>query len=271
MTQNIASPITLLFEPEADDPISIQILVEGRIGKRNRLFLLDTGSAKSAVVADKDLIQLVSQGSETSSGTFGSPRQEDLIIVPEFEIGSIQKKLFPLVRLSHHEGAKNLLGMDILQFHACHFCFSKKKLWIDPPCPIIDEQPLLNLDLDARAHPYIDVDLGCGRLSAVWDSGAGMTLVDLEIIADHPGLFEEVGESVGTDATGVRRVTPVFRMGNVWIGEFFFQSHKVVGVDLTRVNAGIERPMDMILGSNLILQADWWFDFPNKKWSITSR
>ena len=71
------------------------------------------------------------------------------------------------------------------------------------------------MQLDAKAHPYVPVDFGPVQGSAVWDSGASLTVVDKGFIARHPAFFEPAGESTGTDATGTRVTTPMFTMAAV--------------------------------------------------------
>jgi hypothetical protein len=39
---------------------------------------------------------------------------------------------------------------------------------------------------------------------------------------------------------------------------------------LSAANATLERPMDLILGYPTWSQADWLFDFPSRKWALTS-
>jgi len=42
-------------------------------------------------------------------------------------------------------------------------------------------------------------------------------------------------------------------------------------VDLSRANATLDLPMDLILGYTTLRQANWLFDFPAKRWAITRR
>lgn len=262
--------IPLIIQPEADDPELLQVFIEGLIEGQPYRFLLDTGAARSAVVGDSLLINYTSRGSVESSGSFGRSTQEEWISVPGLSIGPIQRKPFSLVRLPSRDGAKNLLGMDFLRHYALHFCFSDALLIVNPQVELRQDSPFIDLYLDKGAHPYVDVALNSSQLSAVWDSGAGMTVVDLAVISKHPELFTQVGESKGMDSTGASQMTPVLEMAKVTIGGCVFESHKVVGVDLSAVNATLDRPMDMILGCNLLQRADWLFDFPNHRWKITA-
>ena len=102
-----------------------------------------------------------------------------------------------------------------------------------------DNQTLI---LDDRFHPYVEVYCGEHKASAVWDTGAGITVVDIAFIADHPDLFQEAGASTGTDATGLQVETPMFMMAASMIGMTAFPACKVAGVDLSRLNASISIP-----------------------------
>lgn len=76
--------------------------------------------------------------------------------------------------------------------------------------------------------------------------------------------------SVGTDGQGTRAETPLLLMAESVIGHRSFGRHKAVAVDLSAVNRTLDDPMDLILGYPTIRQADWLFDFPAGRWTLTS-
>lgn len=84
-------------------------------------------------------------------------------------------------------------------------------------------------------------------------------------------MFDEAGTSLGTDGNGVHVEMPTFLMAEVEIGGELFARHKVAVVDLSQANATLDRPMDLILGYTTLNQANWLFDFPAKRWSVTRR
>jgi hypothetical protein len=43
----------------------------------------------------------------------------------------------------------------------------------------------------------------------------------------------------------------------------------VAGVDLSAINARIDRPMDAIIGYRTYARANWWMDFPARRWATT--
>ncbi|MBZ0289725.1 MAG: hypothetical protein K8I30_19030, partial [Anaerolineae bacterium] len=99
----------------------------------------------------------------------------------------------------------------------------------------------------------------------------GITVVDMAFVQKHPDYFQESGQSSGTDSAGTTVQTPMFIMAETTIGTQRFTPHKVAGVDLSPVNATLDRPMNLILGYSTLRQANWIFDFPGKRWAISKR
>jgi hypothetical protein len=158
--------------------------------------------------------------------------------------------------------------MDLLKDFCCHFCFSENRVSIDLKYDVEGGGALQELFLDKKFHPYVDVRFGGSTARAVWDTGAGMTIVDSAFMNEHPNLFQAGGRSTGTDSTGARLETPMFMMAATSIGDRSFPPQRIAAVDLSHVNSTIEVPMDLILGYSTLRQANWWFDFPRRKWAI---
>jgi hypothetical protein len=164
---------------------------------------------------------------------------------------------------------RNLLGMDLLKTFQCHFLFDEARVLLGTGEEAPTGAQLLPLTLGSKSHPYLDVQWETATASAVWDSGAGITVVDAALIARYPALFSSAGQSTGTDATGARQETPMYRMVGPTIGGVRFPALRVAAVDLAPVNARIDIPMDLVLGYNALRHAHWWFDFPGRHWAIT--
>jgi hypothetical protein len=58
-------------------------------------------------------------------------------------------------------------------------------------------------------------------------------------------------------------------MAGPMIGGTVFARHKVAMVDLSQPNAGLEQPMDLILGYTTLRRANWLLDFPARRWTLT--
>ncbi len=260
--------LKLIIVPDDDDPDAAGVFVDGHIGGRPYRFLLDTGAARTHVIFDDYTATLSAHAKDESSGVFAKS-SDDLIVVPELSVGPISRQDFEVVRLP--EGAPerdSLIGMDLLKDFCCHFRFDEARVEIDSQDSFAGTA-FHTLRLDQRFHPYIDVQPGRAMANAVWDTGASLTVVDANFIAQHPDSFEPAGQSTGTDSTGFQMETPMFRMAPAVIGGRSFPAQRVASVDLGRVNATLDLPMDLILGYNTLSKAQWCFDFPRQRWAIT--
>ena len=259
----------LQIKPDDQDPMAAEVLVQGSVGNRTYIFLLDTGAAKSCLLFDDYTAAFESEGQEESSGLFSGDRY-DLIEVPSVKLGPIERKPFTMHRQPQDSRAKhNLIGMDLLKDHRCHFLFSQSTLIIDPAVSPISRKAIRPLTMDNRFHPYLELMLGEARGSATWDTGAGVTVVDTSLIDQHPGNFQELDPSQGTDSTGETRETPMFRMHGLQLSGQPFPPHAVAAVDLSHINRNIDIAMDMILGYTSLRLADWYFDFLGHQWAVT--
>lgn len=165
-------------------------------------------------------------------------------------------------------GARNLLGLDVLRRHSCLLDVDRKLLTLDAQPDPVTFGSLMPLYLDDVGHAYIDVIIGGDSMSAVWDTGAGITVVDCTLVERHPDLFEKVAPTDGTDAAGNSQQTLTYRMAPVTIGGVSLAEQKVAAVDLSAANATLDRPMDVILGYPALRQAIWFIDFPRRRWAL---
>ncbi len=263
------SEIPLILVPDADDPDGAELHVDGAIGNEAYRFLFDTGAAKTSVHTDDYLAGFAAIDTHRSSGVF-APSSEDLITVPSITVGAISKRDFTLVRSSAQSGRPiSLIGMDLLKDYRLHFVFDQKRVLVDED--VQPDYPLQTLTMDQRFHPYVEVQFDGAAGQAVWDTGASITIVDLTFAQNHPALFEEIGQSMGTDSTGAQMQTPLVRVAVSQIGGCEFAAHKAAVVDLSAANAALAIPMNLIIGYPLYHQANWYFDFPHRKWAISKK
>lgn len=265
------SEFNLIIQQDDEDVEAAQVFVDGTIGGNKYRFLLDTGAATTSVVFDDYTSTFNSIEKNNSSGVFAKSTN-DLITVPSIEIGPISKKNFTVVRLAENKpDVGSLIGMDVLKDFCCQFFFNENRVSVHSNSDFGAGYTFQALILDDKFHPYIDIQFGTFKGKAVWDTGAGITIVDLSFIKKYPAFFKEVGQSTGTDSTGSKMETSMFIMAATIIGHSAFPPHKVAGVDLSHVNSTIEVPMDLILGYSTLSKANWLFDFPGKKWAISKR
>jgi hypothetical protein len=266
--------INMVILPDPDEPEAAEVYVDGQIDRRPYRFLLDTGAARTSVVADDYLSGLEVVGQHGSSGVFAATH-DDLITVPDITLGVITHHNLVVTRARSVEGGRGtLLGMDILRHHRLHFLFDQAIMRVDEADDVPPDTVLHPLTFDTKFHPYIEVAFACNGASAqsarvVWDTGASLTVVDLAFINQHPEFFTADGHSTGRDATGAEVETPMYILSCMQPGGITFPSHRVASVDLSGVNAMIELPMDMIMGYSTYRYARWLFDFPRGRWALT--
>src|ERR1035437_184592 len=110
--------IPLIVEPDSDDPECAEVMVDGSIAGRPYRFVLDTGAARTHVVADDFTTTLAKCGQHNSSGVF-AVGSNPLVPLPELVVGpmagsSVDAVLVDAVLVDATQpGAQNLLGMDV--------------------------------------------------------------------------------------------------------------------------------------------------------------
>jgi hypothetical protein len=257
--------VPLIIEPDPDDADFATVSVDAVLAGRPYRLLLDTGAARTQLNADEYTSALRPVGEDASSACFGDRVTEPVVTITDLAIGPLRLATLEVTRSDH--GLGQMLGMDILRQYCCHFRLEAGVLGLDAP-------PGINaghkLSLGPRGHVYVEVHWPGVSGRACWDTGASATVVDRDFWLSHPQLFEQVGVTVGTDANGDQAETPLLLMAGPVIGQRAFLRHKAVAVDLSEVNGTLEYPMDLILGYPTIRQADWLFDFPADRWTMTS-
>lgn len=246
------------------------VMVEATIAGRPYRLTLDTGAARTQLTADEYTSALRPVGEDASSGTFGGRVTRPLVTIADLVVGPLRIAALDVTRsgrtLDQAPGT-GILGMDVLGRYCCHFRLAAGVVDLGLPP---GTRPDNTLTPGPRGHVYLDAHWPGVSAWTCWDTGAGATVVDRAFWLSHPELFEQVGVSAGTDVNGDQVETPLLLMAGPVIGQRTFSRHKVVVVDLSQVNGPLEHPMDLILGYPTIRQADWLFDFPARRWTITS-
>lgn len=257
--------LPLIIEPDADEPDFATVLVDATIAGRPYRLVLDTGAARTQLNADEYTSSLQPLSEHTSSGTFGGSATDPVVTVTDVVIGPLRRVELDVTRSKR--GMGNILGMDLLGHYACHFRLDARVVELEAPSGAEAEQDLVR---GPRGHVYVDVRWPDITGRACWDTGSGPTVVDRGFWLRNRDLFEQIGVLTGTDANGDKQEGPLLLMAGPVIGGRQFSRHKAVAVDLSHVNGSLDRPMDLILGYPTIRQADWLFDFPAGRWTLTN-
>ena len=259
------SPIPLIIEAEPDDPGCATVMVDGTVAGRPYRFILDTGAARTQLEADEYTSALETRPGGSSWGTIASGC-DPVVTVTDVAVGPLRVATLEVTRVSPAPPRPgNLLGMDVLRRCRCLFRLQAAVLDVEAPAA---GQAGRDLRMSSRGHVYVEVSWPGVTAQACWDTGAGTTIVNRDFWLAHRRLFEEIGTSAGTDATGATVETPVVLAAQAVIGGRSFGRHKAAVVDLSGVNSTLELPMDLILGYPALRQADWLFDFPARRWTV---
>lgn len=263
------SGFDLIIKQDKEEIEAAEVFVRGTIDGRQYWFLLDTGAAITSIKFDDYTAGFDCISKRVSSGLFEGCT-DDLIIVPTIELGPISKQNFMIARIPKgNPEIRNLIGMDFLKTYRCHFLFDEHRVTINTEDDLVSDCRFQTLTLGQAFHPYVEVQFGTHKAQAVWDTGAGITVVDMGFIQAHAAFFQEVGVSTtGTDSTGSTRKTPMFIMAKAVIGSYEFPPHKVAGVDMSPISDRADIPMDLVLGYSTLSKANWVFDFPRRKWAV---
>jgi hypothetical protein len=254
--------VPLIVEPDQDYPDCATVLVDGTIARRPYRFVLDTGAARTHVIADDALARLPQRGSQRSSALVGT-RHESLLLLPELTVGPRTWTDLEIssVEAGDHVGERNLLGMDAIGTGAGRFDFGRR-IWQPAPTGTLPTRwPLAR---GARGHSFVDLVWPGVTARALWDSGADITVVDSGFHARYRDLFRFAGTSAGTDGTGATLEGPTYWIDEAGIGDRMFAPHRAFVADLPQ-DAG---HMDLVLGYPAIRQAVWVFDFPARRWAF---
>lgn len=258
--------VPLVVEPDPDDADCAVLCVDGEIAGRACRFILDTGAARSQVVADGNTLRPAQAQPGVATGVFGSS-PTSTAVVPEVRVGAVVAVDLEVHLVTpDHPLPRNLLGLDVLSSHSLALDFDRGTVTFDEPAP--ERAVPQPLQLGDHSHPHVDVRWGDVTGRAVWDTGAGMTIVSTDFWRAHPELFTWTGTTTGTDANGQQQETPTYVVHGCDIAGLPFRSHPIAVVDLAQMGA---TGIDLILGYTTMCQANWHVDFPRRTWACWPR
>ncbi len=262
----------LLIEPDPDEPTCATVMVDATLTGVGYRFVVDTGAGSTTLVADERTRSLPPSGYQTSAGLFGTVI-DARVTVPDFRLGELPARGVEVLLTDQHlEGARNLLGMDVLGDHRCCFRFLDRPPTLQlstaaTTSPFAGDEALM---IGTHGQPFVSVAWPDGTSArALWDSGAGITVVDAAFHERYPQLFEAVGDTVGTDSTGTQMSTPTCHVAAARTGGITIAQHIAAVFDLTPTNTADGPRTDLVLGYPALSQANWVLDFPTRRWSAS--
>ncbi|MBD8868443.1 retropepsin-like aspartic protease [Nocardioides donggukensis] len=257
----------LRLVPDPDDVDGTRVLVPAWADGLEVELLLDTGAASTTLPHLDELASLPTRQEAGGYGASGQRIDRALVVVDRFRAGPFERERLEVALLPADSPAPPVLGMDLLGSRCCEFRISEQRLVVDPEHPAADPLPLRR---QVGGQPLVEVRVGATTTSAVWDTGASLTVVDKSWARAHPHAVTAVSEaSEGRDATGASVASATSLLADCRIGDTTFPESRCAVVDLGPLNARLAEPIEVILGLSVIGQATWWMDFPENRWSVS--
>lgn len=255
-------PITIV--PDPNDARALQCWVDAdAAGIRLRL-LLDVGSHLSSVPSVGDFATADLHSTRTGRGTSGEGATNRVIQIPRLRVGDLTTEDV-LVELQP-EGWPHppLLGTHVFEPYACAFRFSQGRIDVGT------EGPTDETIWGDGSTPAVEPRWDDTSATAIWDTGAGITIVDQTWAQQHRNVVTILDvEDHGTDSTGQAVRGWHGSLASFTIDGVRFPGDQPCGiVDLSPFNANMSQPITMFLGLPQIRQADWLLDFPRRRIAI---
>ena len=259
-------PVELRDDP--DEPGAAGAYVVATVAGREYRLILDTGGARSTLALD-DLTATfarVDVDDELGRGALG-PASADTgrAVVPSIALGPLEVRDLVVDLAPDGSDAPTILGLDLLRGHRLELRLAGAMLGIDTDAPVDAERPL---PLSSRSHPHVVVGWGDVEATALFDTGASVTVVDAAFAAEHPDLLEPLPPATSIDAAGNRAETPMARMAACEIGGRRFDASLGVIVPIRGIQQAGEPGFDLALGVPVIRQADWIIDLARGVWGF---
>jgi hypothetical protein len=262
-------PVSVL--PDPNDVRAIQAWVDVIVDDATIRMLLDTGSRRSAIPVTSASSSSTGEPGPSGRGVSGAAgttkngvaRQLSLPCAHRFDELAVEVQP---VGWPHPP----LLGRDVFQGRCCDFRLAAGVIEIDPV-----EGPdrlVASASWQEHAAPSVPIRWGDTVVDAVWDTGAGITIVDQGWAEAHPEaivILDKVDH--GTDVTGTAVAGVHGRMHGYAIADLTFPEQACGVVDLSALNAEMDEPIRIILGLPQIVLANWYLDFRSRNLSVYSR
>jgi hypothetical protein len=261
-------PVELRDDPV--DPGATEAYVVATVAGHEYRLILDTGGARSTLPLDQltSTFARVDVDDELGRGALG-PASADTrrVVVPSLALGPLEVRDLVVDLAPDGSGAPMTLGLDLLRGHRLELRLADLSLGIDTNAPVDALRPLT---LSSRSHPHVVVGWADVEATALFDTGASVTVVDAAFAGEHPELLEPLRPSTSVDAAGNRAETPMARMAACEIGGRRFDASLAIIVPIRGIQEAGEPGFDLALGVPVIRQADWIIDLARGVWGFAA-
>jgi hypothetical protein len=249
--------VALEVVPDPDVAGCGYVFVDAHVSGRSVRAVLDTGAVRTKLV---DLPPTARQvGERQVSGVFGTETVTEWEVA-DIRLGSLRADLLIVDRISHVGGRHPMLGLDLLGTQPWRLDVVDRTLDTGAPLPRSGS----SFTRGANGHLLTQMRWPTATATALWDTGAGITLIDQRFADSHPNLAQPAGTAVSTDSAGATANTHLARIAGYEIDGVQFRGHTVALADLSAV----PDRTDVIIGYPTIAQARWAMHIPTLRWCV---
>lgn len=250
-----------------DEPEAGEFFITGFVDSKPVELFLDTGATFTSVVGQSFLQNYPVEKKMEFQGIGGVSQSGEVICVKGISIGNKSLENQSVVRVQEGFGRKSTVGIDLFKDQAFFFDSKNRSLRFDvhSRAKSMDLHPL---SIGKKGHIYLPAQVGLNGMTveSIWDTGAGLTLVDISVVNDNLSNFEFVKKSSGDDTTGTSMILSFYKMKYLKVGSNEYRDLLVLAADLAGVRNAIGEDVRMAFGFNAIVQHNWYFDLKNRKW-----
>jgi predicted aspartyl protease len=239
------------------------VAVPCQLSGRETDCLLDTGATSSEFGTVDDSVKRL--GKIGIRGSTGSVVQCDEVEANDVTIGNLQLRT---LKGTHCPGIENqsVLGIDIFRSSSVRFDFSRKVITVGSGVST-SSRPL---QVSNGGHFLIPIKIGNRVVTAVWDTGAGTSVIDHQLVNEMPNLFKMEMTATAVDAAGIEREIPIYSTEGMVIGGIEMPKSNFLVRDFVSTRQNLRNDVAVILGVNIIKNYVWAFDPIQKAWEIST-
>lgn len=241
-------------------PNSQLIEIEVQIDGQTQRLLFDTGAASSGVSTTPFTNHYPTLSSGESTGVSGKSLSCDLIQPARIVFGKHITYQPKLQRCN-----RDLFGIDLLRDLAFRIDMKRSEFAILQQLPV--GPPQYQLKLLSTGHIAIPLSVGVDTTRGLFDTGADKTVIDFSYIQQHSDDFDFVRPDTGSDANGNSIKSGIYRCKILQIGPLRLRNFEVAVFDFGDELRQSMEQAPIILGTDVIAQAQWNIDLASAQWS----
>ncbi|MGC8669276.1 MAG: retropepsin-like aspartic protease [Chthonomonadales bacterium] len=111
-----------------------------------------------------------------------------------------------------------------------------------------------------RGFAFFTLHIASAQLHALFDTGAGYSVLNRRCLAEVKGQVEDLGYEAASDPTGASARVPLFRAVEACIGKRTLPPFRFLAIDLGPVEELLGVPLDFVFGVEAMAGSEWIVD-----------